>query len=390
LTFVSLSRNIESERAMSKPWIIVASACGLMALVVVAKHSRSGNSTGVSPAPKTLEALGSTPRAQRSGWLAVEGGGPAGAAARSGKTGRGADGVDAGGASSPDWGLSGSGGRVASARGGLGASAGYSGSGPISAGANVSADTGLLAGAGQLPGSGHGQSNASGNSTQELVKKTDNSTNATNEDPNGPVLDLPLNGTTEPTKGEAPLLDQNVKCGGVGEGCVFDTGSQFAIPDAANLSGDAGSISFCMQPQWGGTEQSNADLVDLGNTWENRIKLFKNGSMIRFLFWPNSGVEAGVGARIDSWQPGTWHPVTATYGPDPTTGTNMVSLYVDGVMIGQSPYDGQLNVPQLPLYIGANVPAGSAAAQSALMNFQAYDRALAPSEALNFAGNCPQ
>jgi hypothetical protein len=60
------------------------------------------------------------------------------------------------------------------------------------------------------------------------------------------------------------------------------------------------------------------------------------------------------------------------------------------MLIGQSPYDSQFNVPQLPLYIGANVPAGSPAAQSSLMNFQAYNRVLDPSEAVNFAAGCPQ
>jgi hypothetical protein len=379
---------------MSKPWIIVASACGLMALVLLTKQSRRGDSTAAS-APKTLEASTSTPRAQRSGWLAIEGGQPAGAAARSGgqaETSRGAaDGVDARRESSPDWDLPGSGRRGGSGRGsdssGSGASAG---SDPIRAGVNVPADTGPLAGAGQPLGSARGQTNAPGTGTEEVVKKTDNPADAAPEDPNAPILDLPLHDTTQPNKGESPILDENVSCGGVGQGCVFDSDSRFGIPDAANLSGDAGSISFCMQPQWAGTDPSNADLVDLGNTWENRLKLFKNGNGLRFLLWPNSGVEAGVGAKIDSWQPGTWHPVTATYGPDPNTGTNMVSLYVDGMLIGQSPYDSQLNLPQLPLYIGENVPAGSPAAQSSLMNFQAYNRVLGPNEAANFAGSCPQ
>jgi hypothetical protein len=384
---------------MSKPWIIVASACGLVALMVVAKNSRSRDSTGPL-APKTLEALSSTPHAQRSGWLAVEGGGPAGAAARSGGSDASGGSLgerDASGESSADSGLRGSGRSVASrrgwGRGGAGTSAGYSGSGPISAGASVEAESGLLAGAGKLPGGGRGQANASGSGTQELVKKTDNSasTDPTEDDPNAPVLSLPFDDTTQPDKGESPILDQNVKCGGVGEGCVFDTNSQYAIPDAANLSGDAGSISFCMQPQWTGTDPSNAALVSLhSNAWENRFTVFKNGDNLRFLLWPNSGIEAGVGAKISSWQAGTWHPVTATYGPDPTTGVNMVSLYVDGMLIGQTPYDSEFKLPQVPLYIGSDYPTGAPAAQSSLMNFQAYNRVLDSSEAANFAAGCPQ
>ena len=50
---------------------------------------------------------------------------------------------------------------------------------------------------------------------------------------------------------------------------------QVPSPNASNLSGEEASISFCLQLQSGGTDQSNANLVDLGSTWENRIKLFR-------------------------------------------------------------------------------------------------------------------
>jgi hypothetical protein len=82
--------------------------------------------------------------------------------------------------------------------------------------------------------------------------------------------------------------------------------------------------------------------------------------------------------------------VTATYGPDPNTGMNMVSLYVDGALIGQSPYDSPLNLPDSPLYIGSDSPAGSPAALSALKDFQVYNRVLGEGEALDFAAGCPQ
>jgi hypothetical protein len=380
------------ERAMSRPWIIVASACGLMGLMLLTKQFRSGDSTSAS-APTTLKSFGSTPRAERGGWLAVEGGG---AAARSGgsEAGHGAaGGIDGRRGSSSDWGPAGTGRAFGSGRGaggtGFGARGGHSGSDAIQAGVGIAADTDLVAGPGQAVGGAHGQAGSSGTSTQQVAKGGDNS-GAAPEDPDAPVLDLPLDGTTEPNKGESPVLDQNVQCGGEGEGCVFSTDSQYAIPDAGNLSGDAGSISFCIQPQWNGVDTTNADLVDLhGNSWENRFKLFKNNNGLRFLLWPSNGAEAGVTARIDSWQPGTWHPVTATYGPDPTTGTNMVSIYVDGMLIDQQPYESQLVVPQSPLYIGADVPAGGPAANSSLMNFQAYNRVLGPNDITNFAAGCP-
>jgi len=357
-----------------------------MALVVVAKHSRSGESAGPSAA-KPLEDLSSSPRARRSGWLAIEGGSDASRKAVGGR--------EASGGSSADSGLAGSGERFRSGRGsgrrGFGAGTGYSGSDPIRAGANIDLDSGVFGDLGQRRGGGLGQTHTSGTGTQEVVKKTDNSTDTTQDDPNAPVLSLPFDKTTQPDKGEGPLVDQNVSCGEDGEGCLFNADSQFAIPDAGNLSGEAGSISFCLQPQWGGTDPSNASLVTLhSNTWENRFSVFKNGSDLRFLLWPNSGIETGVGARIDNWQPGTWHPVTATYGPDPNTGVNMVSLYVDGTLIGQSPYDSSVNLPQSPLYIGSDSPAGSPAALSALKDFQVYNRVLGAGEAVDFAAGCSQ
>lgn len=113
----------------------------------------------------------------------------------------------------------------------------------------------------------------------QLVQKDDKPANAGAEDPNGPVLSLPFDKSTEPDKGNAPAINENVACGGAGEGCVFDTDSQFAIPDAGNLSGEAGSISFCLQPQWGGNDMSNAGLVDLQtpNMRENRFNVPRRG-----------------------------------------------------------------------------------------------------------------
>jgi hypothetical protein len=385
------------ERTMSKPWIIVASACGLMGLMLLTKQFRGGDSTSAS-ASRTLKSFASTPRAERGGWLAVEGGG---AAARSGGSEAGsgaAGGLDGGHGSSSDSGLSGSALRVGSGRGaggtGFGTSAGYSGSNAIQAGAGIAADTDLVAGPGQAVGGAHGQAGSSGTGTQEVANKGDNSAGADAEDPNAPVLDLPLNedNGTQPNKGSNAAIDENVNCGGVGQGCVFDADSQFAVPDAGGLSGDSGSISFCLQPQWAGGDQINASLVDLQtpNVWSNHLKVFKNGDYFRFSLWPSNGPEAGVSANIRSWQPGQWHPVTVTYGPDPQTGQNMMSMYLDGTLIGQQPYDSQLQIPNQPLYIGSDMPGTEPSAGGSLMNFQAYNRVLGPNDITNFAGGCPQ
>ncbi len=168
---------------------------------------------------------------------------------------------------------------------------------------------------------------------------------------------------------------------------------QVPPPTASTLSGEEGSISFCLQPQWAGSDTNNAGLVDLQapNVWENRLKIFKNGHYLRFSLWPGDGVECAVGVRIDNWQPGRWHAVTATFGPDPQTGQNLASMYIDGTLVGQQPYEGQVDLSQgEPLYIGSDMPGGEPGADGVLKSFQAYNRVLGPDEAVRFAASCPQ
>jgi hypothetical protein len=395
LTFASARRRIKAETAMNKPWIIVAGACGLMVSGLVVKHFRSADSTGAA-APKTLEAFTSTPGAQHSGWLANEDDGAGGTAARSrglfdkGKAG--ADGLGAGRGSSRGWASRDARGGMAAGGGwsgsGWGSSADYSGSDPIHAETNAPLESGGVATAGQSLRDTHGQTNAPGAGSEEVVKKTDDPASA---DPNAPVLSL-FNDSPDQDKGDQPVINDNVTCDSSTGECTFDTDSRYAVPDGAGLTGEAGTISFCLQPQWGGDPTTNAGLVDLAtpNIWENRLKIFKNGRFLRFSIWPNTGIESGAATTIDNWQSGQWHPVTVTFGQDPNTGANMASMYVDGVMVSQQSYDGQLEVPQQPLYIGSDMPQGEPAANGTMSNFQAYNRVVTPAEAASFAAGCPQ
>jgi hypothetical protein len=387
---------------MNRPWMIVAGACGLMVSVLVTKHFRSADSTSAA-APKALEALTSTPRAH-GGWLASEDEGAAGTGG--GVTGRsrqfpGKGQAVAGGpggerGSSVDRAAHDAGAGMAAGQGwggsGAGVSLDYSESSPIHTETNVPAQTGSVAAAGQPSGDPHGQASALGTGNEEVVRKTDNPADAASGDPNAPILSLPLDKTTDSATGDQATINENVACTGSTEGCTFDTDSRFAIPDAAGLTGEAGTISFCLQPQWGGDPTTNASLLNLEtpHIWENHLKIFKNGSFFRFSIWPNSGIESGVATRIDNWQAGQWHPVTVTFGPDPATGANMASMYIDGALVGQQSYDGQLEVPQQPLYIGSDMPDGEPAASGTLRDFQAYNRVVAPDEAAGFAANCPQ
>jgi hypothetical protein len=374
---------------------MVAGACGLFTLLLVVKQFRGPDSSAPPTPSDSVESLAPASRTERGGWVARED-------AHSGATAGARRSASGGENRDPQGGLAEGGHDSAFERRGVDRGTWVTGDGlgsnleprsaasaPIAVEADVPAVSGAVSSLGQAS---RGTREQKGPQDNQLVQKNDKPADAAAEDPNAPVLSLPFDKSTAPDKGDQPAVNENVACGGVGEGCVFDTNSRLAIPDAGNLTGEAGSISFCLQPQWGGNDISNAGLVDLEtpNVWGNRLKIFKNREYFRFSIWPNSGAESGVSAGISGWQPGQWHPVTVTFGPDPNTGVNTASMYLDGALVGQQPYDGQFDVPQQPLYIGSGLPGGEPAAGGALKSFQAYNRVLPPDEAANFAAGCPQ
>lgn len=202
-------------------------------------------------------------------------------------------------------------------------------------------------------------------------------------DENEPVLSLPLtNKSAEPENSDTAVFHQGVEFDS--EGAVFNTDSQFIVPNGGNIKGEGGSIAFWMQPQWGGGDEGDASLVQLRDpdVWDNRLQIFKNGRYLRFLFTDNTGQERNVAAVIDGWQPGEWHQVTATWGEA------LQSFYVDGRLIGQQTYAGQLDVrPGTPLYIGSDLPRGGPSAGAAISNFQVYGKPVAPDVVSNLASS---
>jgi hypothetical protein len=379
---------------MTKPsTVIVAGGAGLLVLALAMKQFRGTGSPGPSPSENRIEAAA---RAERSGWTAREDadspqagtGGPHGSIASGGGSGAGSGAVTG----SRDF-PSAHGARVVNDRrsGSVGRRAGSM----HSASDTIHIDTSVPALEAPVPGAlrgarGTGSETERGVVNQARAGAEGQPPDNANNDPNAPVLSLSFNNGTQPDKGSQPVVDENVSCGDAG--CTFDTDSRFAIPEAANLTGDAGSISFCLQPQWTGNDPGNAGFVDLQtpNQWQNQLNIFKNGDYFRLRMIPNSGVESGVSAKITNWQPGQGHAVTVTYGADPTTGENMASLYLDGHLAGQQPYQGQLEVPHEPLYIGSDFPGGQPSAGATLSTFQAFNRVQTPEEVTNFAAGCPQ
>jgi len=199
-----------------------------------------------------------------------------------------------------------------------------------------------------------------------------------NGEQNEPVLSIPFERSAEPEKGDtAPIVADGVTFDS--EGARFSVDSQFVVPNAGNVQGAAGTITFWLQPEWAGDVESDASLVQLRtSTFENRLQIFKNGRYLRFLFCDNTGIESGVGTDVSGWKPGERHMITATWGDGVTV------LYIDGRSYGARDYDGELEVgPETPLYIGSDHPGGGPGARSAISNFQIYSRALSADEIAN-------
>jgi hypothetical protein len=189
-----------------------------------------------------------------------------------------------------------------------------------------------------------------------------------------------------PEKGDtAPIAEQGITFDG--KGATFSADSQYAIPDAGNLgTAETGSISFCLQPQWGGEDiGTDAALVNLRtpNAFANRVQIGKNGRFLRFLMADNTGHETGAGLNISDWQAGQSHLVTATWGQA------LASLYVDQQLVGSETYQGEVQIPAgTPMYIGSDYSGGGLGARASLANFQVYNRPLMQDEVAGLTAGC--
>lgn len=167
-------------------------------------------------------------------------------------------------------------------------------------------------------------------------------------------------------------LATDVKPKDDGVGINFTPDSVVAFPDAGNVRGDAGSISFDVKPQWNGADDTNNSFVQLRseNQWANRIEVVKNGQYLRFLVSDSGGVERDISLQIASWQPDESHSITATWGNMQT------SFYVDGRLVGQTTMPNELQIaPGTPLYMGSKA-FNYSGANATIENFKVYNRPL--------------
>jgi len=163
----------------------------------------------------------------------------------------------------------------------------------------------------------------------------------------------------------------------------------FPEPDAdfspISIADNTGTISFCLQQQWSGGA-GNLSLISTSPGAANSLSVAKDGQYLRFALADSTGLASTAAADINAWQPGQRHLVTTTWGSGQTL------LYVDGKLVDQQAYQGQLQgqlqlSPDSPLHIGS--AAGDVAgAGGSLSQLQIQDRVMSESDIADLTSGC--
>lgn len=190
------------------------------------------------------------------------------------------------------------------------------------------------------------------------------------------TLSIPLNGDVKPEVGGAAIqADGLLSKGGAME---FPDNAQMSFPVGDTVNNKAGTISFDVQPEWAGADQTNNSLVQIRDehTWENTLQIVKNFDALRYIIIDSTGVEHNVNIPIDTWAAGEQQHVTATWND-----SNM-ALYVNGQLVGQTPLPNPLNFGETtPVHIGSDFPGTSyAGAGGTIGGLKIYGRALGAGE----------
>lgn len=160
-------------------------------------------------------------------------------------------------------------------------------------------------------------------------------------------------------------------CGG-GDGGSSDVDA--SVPALGEATADNGAVSFDID-QWWSADDPGEQVLVAGQTMDQpeRLEVIKDGGVLRFVLGDLTGVESGIGVAIATWEPGSAHMITATWG------NGVTELYVDGTLVGQGTYDDLPGVsPGTPLDIGSG-SFGDPTIPS-VGNIRTFDRPLTPEE----------
>jgi hypothetical protein len=372
---------------MNRPVVLIVSGvAGLIVLALAFRQCGRSDSGGLAATREPAEQVSRLANMERPGWVArsdTEGSGDGSQSSESGgRRAEGAGGAVRGGQGSEP---ADAGGRQGAAtvvqrrqsRGAVTAGSGrnYASSDAIEVPGAVAVQPAPFEGA-LSPSGGRRQG-----TEQRVVESAGGTDKSTEGDNNGVLLEVSFDKTTQPEKGDvSPTVEQGVTLDE--HGAKFSADAQFVIPNAGNIKGEAGTISFSLEPDWAGSDPSIRSLLQLrgANSFENRLQIFKDGPFMRFLFTPDSGLESGVSYAISSWQPGEQHQITTTWGVSPS-GEPLAALYIDGQLIRQQTYDGELVVqPGTPLYIGSDYQGGAPGAEGSISSLKVFDHPLSSDE----------
>jgi hypothetical protein len=150
------------------------------------------------------------------------------------------------------------------------------------------------------------------------------------------------------------------------QGEAYDTTTAVEVPLEDGFP-PRGTVSFWLNSSWGATNQDDASFVSVA---DGRLRLVKNVSFLRFEAVDDKGFGDGVGVPITGWGPDDWHFVTATWDE------GVITLYVDGVLVGQK-FIPWLDLPEdSRLVLGSQYPPGRPVAIGTMATFTLQGRPL--------------
>lgn len=171
------------------------------------------------------------------------------------------------------------------------------------------------------------------------------------------------------------------------DGAKFTPESEFAVPMAGKLTGEAGTLSFWVRPDGETADSDNASLVQLRSQyeWNNRLQIWKDGTNVRMVFADGNGVETGATYGSESWGPDEWRLVTVTWGD------RLNAMYVNGELAGSAQYEGGFKIlPNTLLHVGSNYSDSPSSLNGAVSQFRVYNRALTPEEVAALPSQYPE
>lgn len=150
----------------------------------------------------------------------------------------------------------------------------------------------------------------------------------------------------------------------------YPTPAEQALADVSGLDGGSGTIALWVTPLWGEHSVDDATLIRFG---DDRVRLVKNVSFLRFEIVDQMGGHVGVGTSIADWKVGEWHYVAATWDGQ------VIALFVDGAQMMATAQNAPIDVaPDTPIFVGSAFPPGRPVAPAVMAGVTIRDRALTP------------